>query len=188
MNSRSKITFAIWNANGLSRHLLELTAFMYDNLIDIMLISETHTTDKSYNNIPNYNIYYTNHPDNRAHGGTAIIIKKSIKCLELEGYKTQHIQATSIEISDLKGPITVSAVYCPPKHNNTKDQYLDYLKSLGSRYIAGGDYNAKNTTWGSRLTNMKGRQLLNAIRENNGSFISTGEPTYWPTDIKKCLI
>jgi len=37
----------------------------------------------------------------------------------------------------------ISPVYCPPKFNNTKDQYLDFLKSLGNRYLAGGDYKAK---------------------------------------------
>jgi len=41
-----------------------------------MLLSETHSTGKTYINIPNYNIFSTNHPDSKAHGGTAVIIKK----------------------------------------------------------------------------------------------------------------
>jgi len=84
-------------------------------------------------------------------------------------------------------PINISAVYCPPKFNNKKDQYLDLLKSLGNRYLAGGDYNAKHITWGSRLTTAKGRQLYEAIRINNGRTLSTGEPTYWPTDTNKLM-
>lgn len=71
------------------------------------------------------------------------------------------------------------------KHNNTCLEYLDYLKSLGHRFIAGGDLNSKNTIWGSRLTLPKGKQLLEAIRKYKSNFISSGEPTFWPTNKNK---
>jgi hypothetical protein len=38
----------LWNANGLSQHVAELQTFISQYNIDIMLISETHFTDKSY--------------------------------------------------------------------------------------------------------------------------------------------
>jgi hypothetical protein len=37
------------------------------NKIDILLISETHFTTKSYFKIPHYNMYCTNHPDGIVH-------------------------------------------------------------------------------------------------------------------------
>lgn len=43
--------------------------------IDIVLISETRFTNRSYIQIPKYKIYDTKHPDGRGHSGTAIIIK-----------------------------------------------------------------------------------------------------------------
>ena len=39
-----------------------------------------------------------------------------------------------------------------------------------------------NTYWGSRLTRTKGRELLRAIQETGCKAMSTGKPTYWPTD------
>jgi hypothetical protein len=48
-----------------------------------------------------------------------------------------------------------------------------------------GDWNAKHTAWGSRLTTPKGRNLLNVMQQNNLNYMLTGEPTYWPTDLKK---
>jgi hypothetical protein len=48
-----------------------------------------------------------------------------------------------------------------------------------------GDWNAKHTAWGSRLITPKGRELLEDIQQNNLNYISTGEPTYWPTDLNK---
>jgi hypothetical protein len=44
------------------------------------------------------------------------------------------------------------------------------------------DFNAKNTHWGSRLTTTKGRELLRAMQEARCEALSTGKPTYWPTD------
>ena len=56
---------------------------------------------------------------------------------------------------------------------------------MGKRFIVGSDFNAKNIQWGSRLTTPKGRELLRAIQENKCEAISTGKPTYWPTDPSK---
>jgi hypothetical protein len=51
--------------------------------------------------------------------------------------------------------------------------------------MVGGDYNAKNTHWGSRLTTCKGKELYDAIKEYCCEYHSTSKPTYWPTDEKK---
>lgn len=179
------LKIAIWNANGLTNHAQEVKAFILIHNIDIMLISETHFTNRSYLRIPNYAIYNTKHPDGTAHGGTAIIIKSSIKHHELNKFKRDYIQATSISIEDWNGPLTVTAIYSPPRHTIAKNQYQEFFNTLGNRFLAGGDYNAKHTHWGSRLITPKGRQLYMAMETNNLKYISTGEPTYWPTDTNK---
>ena len=51
----------------------------------------------------------------------------------------------------------------------------------------GSDFNAKNTHWGSRLTTTKGKELLRAVQEARCEALSTGKPTYWPTDPGKIL-
>ena len=140
---------------------------------------------RSYVKIPNYKLFHTNHPDNKAHGGAAVIIRETIKCIEINAYKTHNIQASTIQIEDQFGFLNISSSYCPLKFNNTFSHYLEYLKTLGNRFIAGGDYNAKNTSWELRLTSKKGKELLDAIKTNKSNCLSTGEPTYWPTDTKK---
>lgn len=44
------------------------------------------------------------------------------------------------------------------------------------------NFNAKHTWWGSRLINPKGRELFKCITKHNISTLSTGSPTYWPSD------
>ena len=61
----------------------------------------------------------------------------------------------------------------------------EYFQDLGDKYIAAGDYNSKHTLWGSRNTTPRGRTLEKYIRNNNLNILSTGTPTYWPTDLNK---
>jgi hypothetical protein len=179
------LRIAQWNANGLQHHQEELKIFLKANNVDILLISETHFTDKNYFKIPTYKTYSTNHPDGKAHGGTAIIVKETIGHYPLQKYEEAHIQATAISLTALPYPCTVAAVYCPPRHNLKKIHYETFFQTLGKTFIAGGDYNSKHTYWGSRLSTTKGRELLATITDNNYSYISTGTPTYWPSDAGK---
>jgi hypothetical protein len=81
------LQLALWNANGLTQHIEELKMFISHHKIDVMLISETHFTDKSYLKLPKYTVYHTNHPAGTACGGTAIIIKTTIKHHLQSSYK-----------------------------------------------------------------------------------------------------
>jgi hypothetical protein len=71
-----------------------------------------------------------------------------------------------------------------PRHN-LKTDYLNFLSSLGERFRVGGDYNAKNTIWGSRLTTRKGKELYDAIKEYRCEYHSTGKLISRPTHEKK---
>lgn len=174
-----------WNANGLLQHHQELQAALEINKIDVCLISETHFTKQSYIKIRGYTVYHTIHPENTAKGGSAVIIKESISHYEELKFETEKIQATAINIKMKDYFITVASLYSPPKHAIKKDQYLEFFESLGHRFILGGDFNAKHMHWGSRLTTTKGKELLNAIKEYKCESLSTGKPTYWPTDPDK---
>ena len=86
---------ALWNVNGLAPHKFELELFLKQQQIDVMLISETHFTDKNYLKINGYNFYHTQHSSGKADGGTGIIIKASIKHYELTR-ATQSLDSTRI--------------------------------------------------------------------------------------------
>ena len=64
-----QLKIVLWNANGLAQHTEEVKNYVQNQQLDIMLISETRFTTRSYFKIPNYTIYDTQHPDGTAHGG-----------------------------------------------------------------------------------------------------------------------
>lgn len=176
------IRIVTWNANGLRQRIPELELFLEEQKIDIALISETHLTKQSNVRIKGFQIYDTIHPSNNARGGSAVIIRENIKHYEEQKYSTGPIQATTVKIRTNKWQYNVTAVYCPPRHNLKKDDYSAFLRSLGNRFVCGGDFNCKHLYWGSRISNAKGKELYSAGNELNCSFLSSGKPSYWPTD------
>jgi hypothetical protein len=169
----------------LCQHAQEIKLFIHTFNLDILLVSETLSINRSYITIPNYNIYYSNRPLETAHGGIAVIIIQNIKHYVRAAYRHENIQATSIATEENTGETTVSAIYCPPKHHNKYDDYDRFFKTLRNRFIAGEDYNAKNTFWGPGLTTTKGRELHKIMKDNNLKHLSTRQPTYWPSDPNK---
>jgi len=163
----------------------EIRLFLQTFDLDVLLVSETHITDRSYINIPNNIIYHTPHPDATAHCGNAVVIRRNLKHHLRAEYRQEHIQAPSIVLEDNSGELTITAVYCPPKHNTKSDDYERFFQTLGHGFIAGGDYNAKNTFWGSRLTATKGRELHKTMRNDNLQHLSTYQTMYWPRDTNK---
>jgi hypothetical protein len=134
---------------------------------------------KGHIRIPNYTVYHSNHPNGTARGGSAIIIKRSIKHHPLPNHNHDFLQATSVSVEDSTGPLTVSAVYLPPKPTVKHHQLAAFCNTLGRRFLAGGDYNAN---WGSRLITPRGHEVLKTMEQLHLHQFSTGEPTYWPSD------
>jgi hypothetical protein len=99
--------------------------------------------------------------------------------------KVKSVIATNVSIVDSTDSLTISALYFPPRYGVKQDQFEEFYNTLGQRFISGGEYNAKHTDWGFRLDNRKGRELLKTLESNNLNHLSTGEPTYWPTDMNK---
>ena len=79
---------------------------------------------------------------------------------------------------------SIAAVYCP-KHTVKAEQFWSFYAILGQRFLAGRDYNAKHSHSGSRLTTPRVRELFKAMQAETLSHVSTGEPTYWPSDRRK---
>jgi hypothetical protein len=174
-----------FNANGLKNHINELETVLHVKRIDIALITETHFTKYSSIHIPGYNLLKTNHPDNTAHGGVAILIKSSIIFQSLPNFCQPYLQSCAININLNNVPITIAALYSPPKHKIINQILTDYFLTLNHNFIVGGDYNAKHLSWGCRTNNPRGLVLQNFISSKYFKVLAPPGPTYWPTSSHK---
>lgn len=165
-----------WNANGLQQHICELELFLVNKSIDICLISETYYTKETFLKIRGYNVYHTEHPANKGRGGLAVIIK-NIKHHEETKIELEEMQMTTIKVQAKRREFNISAIYCPQRNHLKKTDYQKLFRTLGEHFIIGGDFNAKNTHWGSRLTTPKGKALYEAGLDLRCKFHSTDMST-----------
>ncbi|KAI5720084.1 hypothetical protein M8J77_001627 [Diaphorina citri] len=135
--------------------------------------------------IRGYRFYHTIHPSNNARGGSGVFIKEHLKHYEDVKHQSESIQLASITVETMQAPITIASIYCPPGKPLNEEELQNMFESLGHRFIIGGDFNAKHTHWGSRLITPRGRVFYNKIQKNAVEALSTGKPTYWPTDPNK---
>ena len=175
----------LFNANGLKNHVNELQTVLYDKRIDLALITETHFTQHSQIYIPGYKLLKTNHPDNTAHGGVAILIKSTIAFQALPNFCQDFLQSCAVTIHLNNIPITVAALYSPPRHNLNSEHFANYFKTINNNFIIGGDFNAKHQNWGCRVNNPRGIVLHNFVSTKNFKILAPPGPTYWPTSPQK---
>lgn len=116
------LIISAWNANGLSHHIDELKIFIQTFEIDILLVSETHFTNRSYIKISQYKIYHINHPDKTVcatHRDTVIIIRKKLNTAKEQNTACRN--AARISTVELTGENTITAGYCPRRYKNKFD-------------------------------------------------------------------
>ena len=159
-----KLKIAIWNANDLCQHAQEINLFLHTFQLDILLVSETLDWKEPHENAK---LQHISHHSPRRNSTWRHRSCNQTKHHARAEYKQNNVQATSISLEDNIGEITISAIYWPPKHKNKYEDYVHFFKTLGNRFLVGGDFNAKHTFWGSRLTNTKGRELFNVLQYNN---------------------
>lgn len=182
LNNASTLRIVAWNANGIINHRAQIIQFLNDYNIDVMLISETRLTKESYFSIPNYIFYHALHPDNTAHAGAGVLIKRRIKHFLNDSIVKEMFQSVSITISLQQQDLTIAVIYSPPHHNPQEIDYANLIDRLGTRFLIAGDWNAKHFAWGSKSVYTKGRHLLKAIDSLHASIASQGRPTHYPTD------
>jgi hypothetical protein len=76
-----------------------------------------------------------------------------------------------VSVEDSVCLLTILAVYLAPKRTVNQEQSEDFYNTLGWRFIAGGDYNAKHIDWGSRLINPRGREVLKIMERNKENLL-----------------
>ncbi|GFW67012.1 putative RNA-directed DNA polymerase from transposon X-element [Trichonephila clavipes] len=133
---------------------------------DLILIQETHLRPSHNINIANYTCYRNDRPtssdNNRAFGGTLILVKNAINHFSLPTPPMQTIEATIVILTPFDhDPISTVSVYIPPN----SDEYtftidIENLIQTSSNCVLFGDFNAPHTAWNCNTNSSRGVRLL----------------------------
>lgn len=194
--NEQKLNVANWNANSIRHKLHEFYDFLVVNEIDTACIQETMLS--SSDNIPSHPDYYFYRADrlvnanNRASGGVAIIIKRSIQHQLLPSLNLKLLEAIGVEISLSSGSkIQIWSIYLPGGSSNTSIQqyYHNDLLALIRRpcsYFINGDLNSKHRLWNCSRANTAGNILYNLCNQHNFLIVHPSTPTHFPFN-ENCL-
>jgi len=159
---------------------------------DIILLGETKLNKNHILRFENYNVIRSDRDDKNPGGGTAIIIRKSIKYSEitLTGIEEKKILEHTIIKLNIKAKDTLYIIAAYAKCGSQKE-FIPNIKKIFSSleldklenyYILAGDLNAKHTDWKNSNNNPRGIALKKWIGENILPFklrlLSTKYPSY----------
>jgi len=176
MANLSELTFMLWNATSLNNKEHELTYFINNNSINVVLVTETWLNPRTKINFVNYEIIRSDSSRRNNSGGVAIIINKQLKFHILPQVTIDGCDVLLIKIQSNIGLI-VGVIYAPPKAKFSCN-ILNNIVTNNSPIIIGGDFNAKHKSWNNFNNNSRGLQLYNYINDNDISVIHSNTYTY----------
>ena len=134
--------FLQWNCRGLRARSEALKVLIHDHNPGIVCLQETMLGTDNFNPGLNYNIFDCAAPaGGRAHGGAAVIIKKSLQH-SLINLNTS-LQAVALRVI-LEREVTVCSLYLPPKVTFNITDIQNLIDQLPTPFLILGDFNAQN--------------------------------------------
>ena len=112
--------------------------------------------------------------------GCYLLLKTNIEFQQKFEVNNFNCEALCIEVNYNNKPLHIITVYNPP--NATINDYLfEFIDNQYQYYIIGGDFNAKNTSFGCKNSNMSGLVLMEFINKSRAILINNKEQTYFQT-------
>ena len=182
------LNVSYWNANSIRTKIFELYEFMKDYEVDIFCIQETMLKESdNLHSHPEYFMYRNDRPteeNQRAAGGVAILIRRSIKHELIPLPRLRILEALGLELRTITGAkIQIWSIYLPGSTTSSEIQqhFRSDLMKLVNRncsYFINGDFNAKHRHWNCIRANTAGNILFNELQRQNFLLMHSSEPTH----------
>lgn len=168
-----------WNCKSLNNKKVELTKFIEQHDIKIIMLSETWLNPNKNFHIPNFEC----HRVDRYRGGVAILVESSIRHSVIKTIKSDHSEAIVIKIANHnKQEIKLASIYCSPAAKTEEsNDFFNKLTSIPGTVIASGDFNSKHKSWNNSKNCNRGVNLLRLCNQKNFTIHAPDSPTLLPS-------
>ena len=170
------ISILQWNCNGIRARSNELKQYLSstDVRYDILCLQETFLKEGHSFNLLGYRAIRKDRPD-AAKGGLITFVQDSLNITVLDDINADGIEALAVKVKTRNGDIVVINCYHPPQKPITSSSLEKLFFSTNT--IITGDFNAKNTLWGSPIVDRFGAEIEEMLSKNNFVCVNTGAPT-----------
>lgn len=164
----------------------ELEAYMIDNKIDVALIQEPGMEEKSVVEFGELQLLYQKIPNSTKTQRSCIVCQKNTKIFMLNQFCNEDITTALLSFNEngRVNKIVICSAYFPGEENQCPSdpiimQLVEYGKKNSLQILICADSNAKNTAFGSKKTDERGKLLYQFISNNNLAVANNGtKPTF----------
>ena len=177
------------NIRGLRANRMNLIHYLEGHhLPDVVSLNETKMDMNQDIDIPNY--VCVAQKGNKPHG-SMIFVRRDIQDVStIEELQNLSEETIGIKLNATSNRPTINVVtYYNPPGKFTNPQALNICRQLKGRTIVMGDFNSKNTGWGSTKTDGQGLTLLQTINDHHFIILNDGSKTrYDPVSGKEQVL
>ncbi|GFU10039.1 RNA-directed DNA polymerase from mobile element jockey [Trichonephila clavipes] len=156
--------------------LYQLLELVDTHNAQIIANQETKLKEQMTLNIKEFHINCLDRP-NRRSGGLALLIR-DVKYQNIVIPETStYLESQGVSIFWGNHKLIIFNMYHPPNQGCLPDSFLD-LATANVSSIFIGDLNAKHTSWGCSVNNIRGCDFLNAADDRALIFLNDGSPTH----------
>ena len=142
----------------------------------VVCLQETKLGNHTYNPGLNYDIYNSIPPvGDHAHGGSAIIIHKSLQHSPV--FLNTTLQAVAVNVV-MEHEMTICSIYLPPDLTFSTNDIQNIIDQLPSPFLILGDFNAHNPLWGGSILDNKGKIIEDVIDSNPVTLFNDSSMTF----------
>ena len=173
ISSNSNITISYLNVNYLANKIRIIEHFISNSLVDILVLTETHTTSTFSCSFPGYQFISLHVPNSYA--GMVILIKDNLN-FEIESFTSSNKHDLALINLFLSNNIVlrIAALYISP--STTAELFID--PQIAQADVILGDLNAKHFCFGNKSTNKSGKTTLSFIHQHNFLLLNDNTPTF----------
>ncbi|GFW87279.1 RNA-directed DNA polymerase from mobile element jockey [Trichonephila clavipes] len=168
------------NINGLSTvatriKLDQILEIAYRLHVEIIALQETKLGEQRLLNAKGYNIFRR---DRALGGGKLMFLIRVVHFQILPDIDndTYNLEYLGIAVPSKDRSITIKNLYYPPNSQQLDTNMMEGLFDDNTTIL--GDFNAKNTSWGSTITNARGLELSNLVNEKAFLCLNDGIHTF----------
>ena len=166
-----------WNCRSINSNRASFHKFIYENDIDIAILSETWLKPTANLNIPGFSIIRKDRLDGKA--GVAILVSNKIEFVikQLVDNFNDDILVCAVTLNG-QYKLDILSVYRAPHITASHNDWKKIFSQVSSSLLVGGDFNAHNNMWGSSKNDNHGNALFRAIDECNLVVLNNGDVTH----------
>jgi hypothetical protein len=164
-----------WNLDGFYKRSTDLQRILFNLQPSVLCLQETNLKMGQTAHVKNYTSYCRNRVNPiRASGGVAILVKNNIENNQVN--LQTHLEAIAVTIK-LQIQICVCNIYLPDSINFSLHDLIHIISQLPKPFVLIGDFNSRNTLWGSSYTDSRGKTIEKLLEEPNIILLNNGSPT-----------